>query len=122
MEAPAAAVRERIGRWATVEESGPARCLVTITTADNLDWPVMALGVAGADFRVLSPPELADRVATGGAGSARPAGPGADPAATKTARYGTAERSATDPEGRAITVRDTVFRAQRRHSSAQRRH
>jgi predicted DNA-binding transcriptional regulator YafY len=66
IEAPAAAVRERIGRWAEVRESGPARCLVTMTP-DNLDWPVIALGVTGADFRVLSPPELAERVADWGA-------------------------------------------------------
>jgi predicted DNA-binding transcriptional regulator YafY len=31
-------------------------------TADSLDWPTMALGAAGADFELLSPPELADRV------------------------------------------------------------
>ena len=67
VEAPAAAVRERLGRWATVTESGPARCLVTITNAENLDWAVIALGAAGADFRVLSPPELAERVADWGA-------------------------------------------------------
>jgi predicted DNA-binding transcriptional regulator YafY len=61
IDAPAAAVRERIGRWATVEEAGAARSRVRMT-ADSLDWPVMALGVVGADFEVLSPPELADRV------------------------------------------------------------
>jgi predicted DNA-binding transcriptional regulator YafY len=66
IEAPAAAVRERIGRWATVSASGPARCLVTMTP-DNLDWPVIALGMTGADFQVLSPPELAERVADWGA-------------------------------------------------------
>jgi predicted DNA-binding transcriptional regulator YafY len=31
-------------------------------TSDSLDWPVMALGMAGADFQVISPPELLDRV------------------------------------------------------------
>ena len=67
VEAPAAVVRERLGHWATVTESGPARCLVTITNADNLDWPVIALGVAGADFLVLSPPELETRIADWGA-------------------------------------------------------
>lgn len=66
VEAPAAVVRERIGRWATVEEDGPERCLVTMTPGDNLDWPVIAFGVANADFRVLSPPELAERVADWG--------------------------------------------------------
>jgi predicted DNA-binding transcriptional regulator YafY len=61
VEAPAAAVRGSIGRWATVEDAGSGRCRVTMT-APSLDWPVTALGMAGADFRVLSPPELIDRV------------------------------------------------------------
>jgi predicted DNA-binding transcriptional regulator YafY len=67
IEAPAAVIRERIGRWVTIEEHGPGRCLVTMTPGDNLDWPVIALGVAGADFQVLSPPELAERIAEWGA-------------------------------------------------------
>jgi len=64
--APAATVRERIGRWAAVEEAGPGHCRVTMTTPDS-DWPVIALGVAGADFQLLSPPELAGRIADWGA-------------------------------------------------------
>lgn len=60
-EAPAAAVRERIGRWAAVEEAGAGRCLARMT-ADSLDWPVMAVGAVGAEFRVISPPELLDRI------------------------------------------------------------
>lgn len=66
VEAPAAVVRERIGRWAKVEEDGQDRCLVTMVTQDD-DWPVIALGVTRADFLVLSPPELASRVAEWGA-------------------------------------------------------
>jgi predicted DNA-binding transcriptional regulator YafY len=62
VEAPAAVIRERLGRWATVEEDGAARCLVTMTPPDNLDWPVFALGMAGADFRVIDPPELSERI------------------------------------------------------------
>jgi predicted DNA-binding transcriptional regulator YafY len=77
IEAPAAAVRERIGRWATVSASGPARCLVTMTP-ENLDWPVIALGMTGADFQVLSPPELAERVAEWGARFSRASRPPAD--------------------------------------------
>jgi predicted DNA-binding transcriptional regulator YafY len=61
VEAPAAAVRERIGRWAAVAETGPGQCRITMTPAD-LDWPIIALGMTGADFRVLSPPELSGRV------------------------------------------------------------
>jgi len=61
VEAPAPAVRERIGRWAVVEDIDAARCRVRMT-ADSLDWPTMALGAVGADFQVVSPPELLDRV------------------------------------------------------------
>jgi len=78
VEAPAAAVRERLGRWATVTESGPARCTVTITNAENLDWAVIALGVTGANFQVLSPPELAERIADWGARFSRAAQAPAD--------------------------------------------
>jgi len=59
--APAAAVRERIGRWCTVEDIGAARCRLRMT-ADSLDWPIMALGAVGADFQVVAPPELLERV------------------------------------------------------------
>lgn len=61
IEAPAAAVRQRIGRWSTVEDIDATRCRVRMT-ADSLDWPTMALGAVGADFHVVSPPELLDRV------------------------------------------------------------
>jgi predicted DNA-binding transcriptional regulator YafY len=61
VEAPAADVRQRIGQWCTVEDAGATRCRVRMT-GDSLDWPVTALGMAGAEFRVISPPELLDRV------------------------------------------------------------
>jgi predicted DNA-binding transcriptional regulator YafY len=81
IDAPAEVIRERIGRWATVEEAGQDRCRVTMTPPDNLDWPVIALGMAGADFRVLSPPELAERIADWGARFTRaaPASPARHP-------------------------------------------
>ncbi len=61
VQAPAAAVHQRIGRWAAVEDIDATHCRVRMT-ADSLDWPTMALGAAGADFHVVSPPELLDRV------------------------------------------------------------
>ena len=61
IQAPAAAVRQRIGRWAAVQDVDATRCRVRMT-ADSLDWPVMALGAVGASFQVISPPELLDRV------------------------------------------------------------
>src|SRR5580698_691859 len=75
INAPAAAVRERIGRWATVENAGPGRCRIRMT-ADSLDWPTMALGAVGADFEVVSPPELADHVRDWGRRFSRAGGPG----------------------------------------------
>jgi predicted DNA-binding transcriptional regulator YafY len=62
VHAPAAAVTARVGRWARVEPVGEQRCRLTMT-ADSLDWPVVALGMTGAEFEVVSPPELADRLA-----------------------------------------------------------
>jgi predicted DNA-binding transcriptional regulator YafY len=61
VDAPADSVRAAIGRWSSVEPAGPERCRVRMT-ADGLEWPMLALGVVGADFRVVSPPELTDRV------------------------------------------------------------
>jgi hypothetical protein len=45
-------------------------------TADSLDWPIMALGAVGADFEVVSPPELADRVRDWGRRFSRAGAPG----------------------------------------------
>ncbi|AEW98572.1 helix-turn-helix transcriptional regulator [Streptantibioticus cattleyicolor] len=61
VDAPAATVRERIGRWSTVEELDAAHCRVRMT-AYSLDWPTMALGLLDADFRIVGPLELLDHV------------------------------------------------------------
>lgn len=61
VDAPAAAVRARIGRWSTAEEIDAERCRVRIS-AQSLDWAAMALGVVGADFHVVGPPELRELV------------------------------------------------------------
>jgi predicted DNA-binding transcriptional regulator YafY len=60
-DAPAAVVRERIGRWVQVSELDAARCRAR-WSADSLDWATLALGTAGADFQVIAPPELRDAV------------------------------------------------------------
>ena len=60
MAAPAQRVRDRIGPWATVTDDG-AGCRVRIE-ADDLDWAAAALGLTGAPFSVLSPPELKDHL------------------------------------------------------------
>ncbi|GAA2159677.1 helix-turn-helix transcriptional regulator [Actinomadura napierensis] len=59
VDVPARVARERIGRWSTVEEIDAEHCRVHLVT-DSLEWPAMALGTLGADFRVLRPPELTD--------------------------------------------------------------
>jgi predicted DNA-binding transcriptional regulator YafY len=61
-EAPAAAIRERIGRWARVSELDAGRCRAQ-WSADTLDWPAFALGTVGADFRLIGPAELRDVLA-----------------------------------------------------------
>ena len=87
VEAPASVVRERIGRWASVSEISATRCRVRMT-ADALEWPIMGLGMVGADFQVVSPPELADWVRDWGARFSRAAGPrsGRAPVAAAAAR------------------------------------
>ncbi|MGP4110713.1 helix-turn-helix transcriptional regulator [Streptomyces sp. 4N509B] len=61
VDAPAAAVSQRIGRWCAVEEVDAATCRVRMSAA-SLDWPTMALGTIGAEFRVLQPAELREQV------------------------------------------------------------
>jgi predicted DNA-binding transcriptional regulator YafY len=57
VEAPADDVRRRIGQWATVDDLEEGRCRVRMEP-DDLGWPALALGVVGAEFTVVSPPEL----------------------------------------------------------------
>ena len=73
VEAPAEVVRERIGRWASVSEISATRCRVRMT-ADALEWPILGLGMVGADFQVVAPPELIDRVRDWGARFSRAVG------------------------------------------------
>ena len=67
IEAPAEVVRERIGHWAKITPAGPGQCTAAMTPPDSLDWALFALGLAGADFQVLSPPELTETIADWGA-------------------------------------------------------
>ena len=65
IHADAARVRAVVGSFAGVEPVSPGACRMQMTT-DDLGWPVMVLGVVGAEFRIESPPELNDRVRTAG--------------------------------------------------------
>ncbi|MGH8908960.1 MAG: helix-turn-helix transcriptional regulator [Egibacteraceae bacterium] len=66
VHAPAATVRTTVGQWGTIEDLDDRRCLLRMT-ADTLDWPTLALGAVGAEFEVLSPPELVDHIHEWGA-------------------------------------------------------
>ncbi|MFC6016344.1 helix-turn-helix transcriptional regulator [Plantactinospora solaniradicis] len=61
VHAPAGTVRDRVGRWGTIAHVDERRCRLSMTT-DTLDWPILALGSLGAEFEVISPPELVDRI------------------------------------------------------------
>ncbi len=57
VQSPADDVRARIGQWSTVEPTSAGSCRVRME-ADDLSWPALALGMVGAEFTVVSPPEL----------------------------------------------------------------
>ncbi len=65
---PPAAVEDIVGRWADVE-ADPAdagACVMRMST-DDLAWPLMVITSIDADFTVLAPPELEERVRIAGA-------------------------------------------------------
>jgi hypothetical protein len=55
-----------------VTEIDAGRCRVRMT-ADMLEWPVMGLGMTGAEFQVISPPELIEWMRDWGARFSRAA-------------------------------------------------
>jgi predicted DNA-binding transcriptional regulator YafY len=73
VQAPADQVRKRIGRWVTVAAEGPSRCRIRMTT-DQLEWPLMGLGMTGAEFTVVGPPELVEKAREWGGRFGRAAG------------------------------------------------
>ncbi len=60
--ASAATIRERIGPWGTLEDLGPDRCRLEMSS-DSLDWPTFVLGKAAAEFEVRSPPAFVSYLA-----------------------------------------------------------
>jgi predicted DNA-binding transcriptional regulator YafY len=66
VHAPATTVRAQVGQWTSVEEVDEGRCRLRMTV-DSLDWPALALGMVGADFEVVGPPELAQHLREWGA-------------------------------------------------------
>lgn len=61
IQAPARDVERVVDRWGTVEPDGDSSCTL-VMGVDELSWPAMILGVVGADFEVVSPDELRDRL------------------------------------------------------------
>ena len=61
IRAPAERVRRVVGRWGTVDDGDGSACTLAMSV-DSLDWPVMVLGSLGAEFAVIRPPELHERV------------------------------------------------------------
>jgi predicted DNA-binding transcriptional regulator YafY len=61
LHASAETVRPKVGQWANIEDIDDARCRITMT-ADNFDWPALGLGMIGAEFEIVSPPELLDHL------------------------------------------------------------
>jgi predicted DNA-binding transcriptional regulator YafY len=61
VHAPAEQVQQGVGRWGTVEPLDDDSCLLRMTTA-ALDWPAMVLGSLGAEFEVISPPQLVEHL------------------------------------------------------------
>lgn len=60
IEASAATVSARVGGWADVRADTATRCTMIMET-DELDGPLFVLGAVGADFTVVTPPELTSR-------------------------------------------------------------
>ena len=59
MHASAEVVMPRVGRWGTVEELDDLRCVLRMD-ADSLAWPMMALGVVGEEFEIITPSAMLD--------------------------------------------------------------
>lgn len=73
VHAPAAEVRAAVDRWGKVEELDERTSRLHMST-ETLDWPAMVLGTIGADFSIVSPPELVDYVREWGRRFTRAAG------------------------------------------------
>ncbi|MGW4497107.1 helix-turn-helix transcriptional regulator [Micromonospora sp. NPDC004336] len=66
VHAPAARVRQAVGRWGTIEPLDEDSCRLTMTST-SLDWPTQALGNVGAEFEILGPAEFTAHVREWGA-------------------------------------------------------
>lgn len=86
VRAAAPVVRQRVGKWARVEETGaPGECRVRFST-DSLDWAAFSLLATAADFVIVAPPELEAHLAGWGRRIRRATGQSRKPTAPLTAR------------------------------------
>ena len=72
-QCPADELARHVGGWGEVQPDGQAS--TWRISVDELDWPVMLIAQVGVAVRVLSPPELADRVRRAGQLMAQVEGP-----------------------------------------------
>ncbi|NED95513.1 YafY family transcriptional regulator [Phytoactinopolyspora alkaliphila] len=63
LRAAADEVQKITGRWAQIEPIDEGSCRLRMTV-DDLGWPAMVLGAVQAEFDVVGPPELVDRLKT----------------------------------------------------------
>jgi predicted DNA-binding transcriptional regulator YafY len=61
VHASAEHVRRAVGQWGAIEAIDGERCRLTMVST-TLDWPTQALGIIGAEFEVLGPPEFVDHL------------------------------------------------------------
>ena len=61
VRAPGDVVRAHVGGWGTVEDVDAGTSRLRMTAA-SLDWPAMTLVSLGADFTVVTPPELVEHL------------------------------------------------------------
>ncbi len=61
IKAPATKVKEHVAHWGTVEPVTDETCRL-IMKVDSFEWPTVVLGVIGAEFTVVGPPELKDYI------------------------------------------------------------
>ncbi len=61
VHAPAERVRQAVGKWGVIESIDSGHCRLTMVST-SLDWPTQALGIIGAEFEVIGPPEFTDHL------------------------------------------------------------
>ncbi len=61
--APADSVRNRVGRWASIDEGADGTCRLRFST-ESLAWAAFTFGATGADFFIQGPTDLLEHLHT----------------------------------------------------------